>query len=161
MIPHMKKRTGVIGVLLSLLPIGQPLVIGTGTALTSTVVMFAAHEKAQAESSSYYYNRGNDKYDAGDYYGAISDYSRAIEITPRDADAYYNRGNAKGALEDYYGAIADLNKAIEINPRYINAYYNRGTSKEKLGDIKGACADWREAYYRGDQDAKQLIRNQC
>ena len=30
-----------------------------------------------------------------DYNGAISDYNKAIELDPNDADAYYNRGNLK------------------------------------------------------------------
>ena len=49
-ITDMKKRTVVIGALVSLLPIGQPLVIGTGAALTSTAVMLAAPESAKAET---------------------------------------------------------------------------------------------------------------
>ena len=94
----MKKRTAVLGALVSLLPIGQPLVIGTGAVLTSAAVMLSVPEKANAESSAFYINRGNEKYQSGDYYGAISDYNKAIEINPRDADAYYNRGIAKDNL---------------------------------------------------------------
>ena len=45
----MKKRTAVIGVLVSLLPIGQPLVIGTGAVLTSAAVMLSAPEKVNAQ----------------------------------------------------------------------------------------------------------------
>tara|TARA_B100000700_G_scaffold314504_1_gene401182 strand:+ start:2700 stop:2879 length:180 start_codon:yes stop_codon:yes gene_type:complete len=54
----MKKRTAVIGALVSLLPLGQPLVIGTGAALTITVMMFSVPEKAHAESVDFYFNRG-------------------------------------------------------------------------------------------------------
>ena len=157
----MKKRTAVIGALVSLLPIGQPLLIGTGSVMTSAAVMLAIPEKAQADSASYYYNRGNDKDDEGDYYGAISDYNKAIEINPRYADAFINRGIAKRKLEDYYGAISDYNRAIEINPSYRKAYRSRGIVKEILGNLQGACADWREASYLGDQDSAKWVRNQC
>tara|TARA_B100000287_G_C20445214_1_gene707245 strand:+ start:256 stop:735 length:480 start_codon:yes stop_codon:yes gene_type:complete len=137
----MKKRTAVITAVLSMMPMGQPLVIGTGFVLTSTALILSVPEKAKAESASYYYNRGNQKFDLGDYSGAISDYNKAIEINPRDADAYYNRGIAKGKSKDLSGAIVDFTKVIEINPREADAYYNRGIAKGKLKDYDGAISD--------------------
>ena len=41
------------------------------------------------------YNSGVDKYEQGDYQGAIADYTKAIEINPKFALAYFNRGLAK------------------------------------------------------------------
>jgi tetratricopeptide (TPR) repeat protein len=38
-----------------------------------------------------YYNRGLDYYNKGQYDQAISDYTKAIEINPNDADAYKHR----------------------------------------------------------------------
>ena len=157
----MNKRTAVIGALLSLLPMGQPLLIGPGAALTSAGVMLALPKKAQAASASYYYNRGIEKSDAGDYYGAIADYNMAIEINPRYADAYVNRGITKRKLKDYYGAIADYTKAIEINPRYKLAYYNRGNAKKFIGDEKGSCSDWDKASSLGDKIAESFVRDFC
>ena len=141
----MKKRTAIIGALVSLLPLGQPLVIGTGAALTSAATILAIPEGAKAESVNFLYERGNRRQESGDYYGAIADYTRAIEINPRYANAYNNRGNTKYELEDYYGAIADYTRAIEINPRYDKAYYNRAISKRKLEDYYGAIADYTRA----------------
>ncbi len=114
--------------------------------------MLSVPESAKAESASYYYNRGVNKSDAGDYYGAISDYSKAIEINPRDADAYNNRGFSKNKLGDHDGAISDYSKAIEINPEHANAYSNRGISKGKgLQDDKGACNDLKKAASLGSE----------
>tara|TARA_Y100001968_G_C19271517_1_gene674497 strand:- start:224 stop:826 length:603 start_codon:yes stop_codon:yes gene_type:complete len=142
----MKKRTTIIGALLSLLPLGQPLVIGTGAALTSAAMILSVPEKAQAESADFYYNKGMLKhYLEEDYSGAISDYTKAIEINPRYAKAYLNRGSAKSGLTDYSGAISDYSKAIEINPRYPNAYLNRGIAKDKLKDYYGAISDYTKA----------------
>tara|TARA_B100000700_G_scaffold314504_1_gene401179 strand:+ start:872 stop:1450 length:579 start_codon:yes stop_codon:yes gene_type:complete len=139
----MKKRTAIIGALVSLLPMGQPLVIGTGAAFISSAVILSAPEKAKAESAVFYYNRGVDKSNAGDYYGAISDYNKAIEINPRYADAYYNRGLAKRKSGDNYGAISDYSKAIEITPMNESAYYNRGNVKGRdLKDYYGAISDF-------------------
>lgn len=80
-----------------------------------------------------------------DYYGAIADYTKAIELSPNSADNYFNRGNEKAYLKDYYGAIADYTKAIELDPNYGIAYFTRGASKEKLGDMSGACSDYKIA----------------
>ena len=42
-----------------------------------------------------YYNLGNVKRELKDYYGAISDYTKAIEINPNFKSAYKNRGISK------------------------------------------------------------------
>ena len=66
--------------------------------------------------------RAFDKEERGDHYGAIADYTKAIEINPKKDSAYFNRGNAKTALKDYFGAISDYTKAIELDPNMKSAY---------------------------------------
>ncbi len=96
-------------------------------------------------SASEYFNRAYDKDENGDYYGAIADYSKAIELAPNNSSAYNNRGVAKDNLKDDYGAIADYSKAIELNPDYALAYKNRGSTKYELKDYYGAIADCSKA----------------
>ena len=141
----MKKRTAFIGAILSLIPLGQPLLIKTGVVLSTTGLMLAVSEKVQAGDSSYYFNRAYDKAEKGDHYGAISDFTKAIELNPTYQDAYYNRANSKDELKDYSGAIADYTKAIEINPNYYQAYNNRGMAKSNLKDYYGAISDYTKA----------------
>jgi len=93
----------------------------------------------------------NQKYDTGDYKGAIDDYNKAIEINPKDADAYYNRGNAKDELNDYQGAIADYSKAIEINPQNVAAYNNRGVAKGRSKYFQSACDDFKKVASLGNE----------
>ena len=104
---------------------------------------------------------GNKKSSLEDYYGAIADFTKAIEINPDFYQAYYERGNSKQDLEDYYGAIADYTKAIELNPDYANPYYNRGLAKHSLGDINGACSDVRKAINLGRTDSLDFIGKEC
>jgi tetratricopeptide (TPR) repeat protein len=64
-----------------------------------------------------------------DYKGAIQDYNKAIELTPKNepvreshvlspnAMAYKYRGDAKKELGDYRGAVEDYTKALAINPK--------------------------------------------
>ena len=141
----MKKRTAFIGAILSLIPLGQPLIIKTGVVLSSSTVMLSLSEKVYAGDNSYYFNRAYDKAERGDYYGAIADYTKAIEIDPNDFKAFNNRGNSKDDLKDYEGAISDYTKAIEINPNYEKAYFNRGLAKRKINDYFGAIADYKKA----------------
>ena len=147
----MKKRTAFIAAILSLIPFGQPLLIKAGAVLSTTGLMLAVHEKVHANDAVFYYNRANEKFRNNDYYGAISDYTKAIEINPNYAKAFNNRGYVRRMNEDYYGAIADAIRAIEINPNYGLAYANLGTAKDLLGDIEGACADWKTAFDLRDQ----------
>jgi tetratricopeptide (TPR) repeat protein len=52
-----------------------------------------------------------------DYDRAIADYTRAIEIDPRDAKTYNNRGLAYSIKGDYQRAISDLTAAVELHPK--------------------------------------------
>jgi tetratricopeptide (TPR) repeat protein len=108
-----------------------------------------------------YFDSGYDKAKAKDYYGAIADYTKAIEIDPTAVTAYFNRGVSKSDLKDYYGAIADFTKAIELNPNDANAYAKRGVSKENLGDLNGACVDWKKAAALGNKIAAGWVAKQC
>ena len=157
----MKQRTAIIGALVSILPMGQSLVIGGGAALTSAAVMLSVPERAMADSAEFYNTRGNEKGDSGDTYGAISDFTKAIEKNPNYDSAYVNRGATKFKLKDYYGAIADYNKAIEINPSDATYYTVRGWIRYQLGDIKRACSDLRKGAYMGDETGAKGVERLC
>lgn len=77
----------------------------------------------EKEKTEIYYKKGNTKYSLNDFEGAISDYSKAIELNSKNAKAYCNRDSAKDEVKDSEGAILDFNKAIELNPKYSFAYY--------------------------------------
>ena len=144
----MKKRTIFIGAILSLMPLGQPLLIKTGIALVTSKIVILNADSAVAESAEFYNKRGNEKYDAEDYKGSIKDFTKAIKINPQYGDAYYNRGLAKEYLKDFEGAISDYTEAIEIYPKGEDAgdaYHLRGFSKEMLKDFEGAMSDYTKA----------------
>jgi len=81
----------------------------------------------------------------GDYEKAISDFTKAIELSPENSETYNNRGFAYMNKGYYDEALADFNKAIEINPKYSKAYNNRGLSyyNKKLYDE--AISDFNKA----------------
>jgi tetratricopeptide (TPR) repeat protein len=104
-----------------------------------------------------YVSRGYARQDKGDLEGAIADFTKAIEVDPRYANAYYNRGIARQAKGDHDGAIVDYTKAIEIDPRDAKAYYNRGIARLAKGDLDraiGAIADFAKAIEIDPRHAK-------
>ena len=91
--------------------------------------------------SSYYCDRGRLYYDKADFRQAISDYTRALRINPRYAEAYHNRGMAYFYLGNFQQAISDYNRALRINPKYAQAYGNRGIAYYNKGDYHKAWED--------------------
>ena len=113
------------------------------------------------QTAEEYYQSGYDKDEAGDYNGAIADYTKVIELNPNYADAYFSRGLLKFVLKDLTGAIADFTEEIELNPNYADAYFSRGLSKSDLKDLTGACADWKKAASLGYTNSAEWVANQC
>ena len=56
---------------------------------------------------------GDDKSKNGDYFGAMKDYTSAINLMPNEAHGYQKRYIQKMLLSDFRGAIADINKVIK------------------------------------------------
>jgi protein O-mannosyl-transferase len=108
-----------------------------------------------ADNLGFLYNtRGNAKSDLEDYRGAITDYTKAIELDPKDPTAYNNMGNAKSRLQDFQGAVADYTKAIELDANDADVYNNRGNAKSDMQDYVGAIADYNKAIELNPDDAK-------
>tara|TARA_B100000427_G_scaffold34679_1_gene25224 strand:- start:3360 stop:5108 length:1749 start_codon:yes stop_codon:yes gene_type:complete len=92
-----------------------------------------------------YYNSGVRNEKSGKYKEAISDYTKAIEINPNNAEFYKSRSNARYRNSDYQGAENDLTKAIEINPNDYEMYLRRGYFKDVKKDYEGAISDYTKA----------------
>jgi tetratricopeptide (TPR) repeat protein len=56
---------------------------------------------------------------------ALTDYEKALEIDPNDANSYLGRGYAYSWKREHQKALADYAKAIEIDPKFAGAYANR------------------------------------
>jgi hypothetical protein len=128
--------------------------IGYNKGLGNKTVIYETPTAAQTAEEYFYlaYEKANKK----DYYGAIADYTRVININPNYILAYHNRAFSKGKLNDKYGAIADYTKIIEIDTKNSQAYRTRAVIKKELGDNYGAITDFQEAYYYNPNDASSL-----
>ncbi|KAJ1149482.1 hypothetical protein NDU88_002289 [Pleurodeles waltl] len=68
-----------------------------------------------------YNNRGQIKYFKVDFYEAMDDYTKAIEIKPNFEVPYYNRGLIRYRLAFFDEAVKDFKKVLEINPGFQDA----------------------------------------
>ncbi len=148
----MKRRTTALAAAFSLLPLGQPLLLGSITALATAAVVLLP-QAAHAQTAGEFFKRGIVNHELGDLQEAITNWNKAIEINPQYVDAYIKRGYAKRQLGDYQGSISDFTKAIVIDPQDASAYDERGNSKLILGDERGGCADIKKAVSLGLQTA--------
>ena len=124
---YMSRRTIAIATALSVLVLGSPMITARANPLFVQ-----------------YFDQGLERYEAGDYQGAIADYTKAIKIDPMSSRAYHNRGAAKQELNLHKSAINDFNKAIELekNNEILYHYYNnRAWSKYNVGDLKMGLID--------------------
>ena len=91
-----------------------------------------------------YMSSGNAKRDNKDFYGAISDYTKAIELNPDsegNSGFFYFRGFSKYVLGDNNGAIAYFSKSIELKADFEKSYHFRGRAKSEIKDYIGAFND--------------------
>ena len=145
--PVLNRKGEVIGVSFMILEGGQNLNFAIPSLYLKTLLALSGTVKPLSRdnhsiSAETYFARGNTKADLGQYFAAISDYDKAIQLEPDDAIAYYNRGLAKAGLGRYSVAISDYNKAIQLKPDEANAYINRGAAKVELRRYSAAISDY-------------------
>ena len=67
--------------------------------------------------------RGNTKMFLSQYEGAIIDYSKAIELNPKDAYLYFFRGLSYESLELYEDALRDFQMSLKLDPDFEMAIH--------------------------------------
>ncbi|KYQ47967.1 Mitochondrial import receptor subunit TOM70, partial [Trachymyrmex zeteki] len=93
-----------------------------------------------------YKNEGNIYFKTEKYNEAIAQYTKAIDICPKEnkdelATFYQNRAAAYEQLKKYGSVKADCTKALELNPKYIKALLRRARVLEQTGDLEAALKD--------------------
>ena len=149
----MKNRTVFISAILSLIPLWHPLIIKTGVVLSTTGLILSVPNKVNAESADYYIDRANKKFNDEDYYGAISEYNRALKMNPYSVFALSRIGRSKYYLQDYKGALQILDKAVKTDENFKFSFVIRGDIKFALGDYYGAISDYNKSIKIDSNDA--------
>lgn len=87
---------------------------------------------------SYFYravaNQALEKWD-----DAMLDYTKALQINDKMADAYYNKAKITLSRKDIANpdikkAISDLEKALELDDKFVDALFAMAAAYKKLGD---------------------------
>ena len=76
-------------------------------------LMLANNAAFAATDTKSLLSSGEAKLKAKDYTGAITDFTQALELNPKNAEVYLNRGLAKRSAGDIEGAKADFKSSIE------------------------------------------------
>jgi len=105
-----------------------------------------------------YINRGWVYLKRNDQTHAFSDFDKAIELYPDEADCYLNRGRAYSAIGDFNRALSDFDAIIMINPYYARAYCEKGKIYEIRDDYKQALEAYNTALEINDKYAEVFRR---
>ena len=89
--------------------------------------------------------RGDAHIAKANYEQAISDCSKALNLSPNDPIAYFTRANAHLFSGELELALSDFNAAIEFDPTSGRSIHGRGLVHELMGEAEGAEEDYRRA----------------
>ena len=136
-----------------------------------TALLTSGNLKGNSVSEAYWH-RGWAYYSTKQYQQAMSDYDRAIAISPRSFEYYNDRAVLWIDLDNNDRALQDLDQAILIKPNYFLAFANRGVALRNLKRpnealfalniaIDGDPKQWlafenRAAIYEGRSDWKAM-----
>jgi tetratricopeptide (TPR) repeat protein len=81
------------------------------------------------------------KIQLGDYEGAETDGTEAIQRNPFLPEAYYARGFTRMKLGNFEGATEDFSKAIEFSPTSNHLILSRMDANERMGKYDKALSD--------------------
>jgi len=76
---------------------------------------------------------------------ANTQYSRALELAPRNSDAKLGVARVKSIKGDYQGATTILEEAVRLNPKPEKVYYELGLVHERAKQYEKAVEAYRKA----------------
>src|SRR4029077_17328758 len=93
----------------------------------------------------FYGNRGNAWVAKENLPKAVTDYSNAIRLEPKEPGGFCARGEIRRKRCELDLAIADFTEAIKLNPKMKEALYDRGEAWLEKKEYDRAIADLTEA----------------
>lgn len=125
-------------------------------------IYLASYFKKDISQYKLYTIRGRCKYNLKDYYGAISDMSKAINLDYNTAEIYTIRaisyvytGQLENAKNDYTYIIENLSTMV------AESYVGRAMVKLDEGDKVSGCMDLSKAGEEGFSEAYEYIKEYC
>ena len=93
---------------------------------------------------------------AGSYEEAIAEFTKAIQLSPKDPQIYNDRGLVYHRMNRFPEAMEDFSKAIEIAPKNYAGYSGRGGALVAQNQNDAALADLNKALELKPDDAQTL-----
>ncbi|HTY05097.1 MAG TPA: tetratricopeptide repeat protein [Gemmatimonadales bacterium] len=90
-------------------------------------------------------NQARERFQLGDYYGAIHLIEDVVETGRAFADAHHLLGLSYSLVGQFDKALEELDEALELNPRYVEALVHRALVLNQLGREDEADASLRRA----------------
>ena len=107
-----------------------------------------------------YFLRGVNFVNLNRYKEAIEDFSAAIELGYNSEYVYFYLSGIYGSvLGNLTATVQVLNKGIELNPNSTKLLWMRGLLHNHLGSIEKAIADFKRATELGDEEAREVLRD--
>ncbi|MBL7855107.1 MAG: tetratricopeptide repeat protein [Cyclobacteriaceae bacterium] len=104
----------------------------------------------------------------GDLKKSISEFSKALKISPRATTTLAKRAQAFSRMGAQWEAVEDYSRIIKITPQYAVAYRDRALEKVKLAQksnskkiMLSACKDLDQAMRFGDTHAAEYREQYC
>ena len=107
-----------------------------GPAANISVTNFRVEKMSIYGDVKPFISSGDQKYEDQDYWGAASEYTKAIDKGYKNYDIYFRRASAYYAAEFYNNAIDDFTNALSYK-KTEDAYLYRGLAKLAKNDISG------------------------
>ena len=101
-------------------------------------------------------DRGMIHWTKGEFDKAIADYTEAIRLNPKYAEAFCDRGIALETRANMTRS-AEFTEAIHLNPKYAEAYCHRGNAHETTFDHAKAIADYTEAIRLNPKTLRRIM----
>ena len=100
---------------------------------------------AESGLANAYLARGRAKVALNQTEPAIRDFSKVIQLQPRDPQAYVERAAVHLGVNDYAAVVADCGDAISRDPKLAYAYTLRGMAFRGMGNLPKALEDFNRA----------------
>ncbi|HXU28913.1 MAG TPA: tetratricopeptide repeat protein [Bacteroidia bacterium] len=108
--------------------------------LFTTILLLSLNFYAQDDGGLY--SSGISKLRVQDYKGAVDDFTKSIELNPKNWRVYYSRAYCENRLYNYKAAIDDYDKVLELDPKNAWAYKNGDLSRSYLARAGGTPQDF-------------------
>ncbi len=118
--------------------------------------MAQAQRKKSAAGVAEHANKGVELAQGGAYEEAIAEFTKAIELSPKDPRLYNDRGRVYHRMNRLPEAIEDFSKAIKLAPKDYAGYSERGAAEVSQNQMEAALADLNKALELKPDDAQTL-----